>query len=135
MEGQGSSRKIHYEGNFRGAMMILSRALAEPMSFAEAIRAYIITLRTGQGISQEKVAEAVGLTRRGYIMWETGETRDIKLPTVIKALEAVRGWACHLSQLATANETDARELAGAWLRLEPKERQAFTDLLSEEAGR
>lgn len=135
MEGRWSRRKIHYEGNFRGAIMLLSRALEGPMASADAIRSYIITLRTRQDISQEDVADAIGLTRRAYIYWEKKTTRDIKLPIVVKALEAVNGWVGHLGQLATASENEARDLANAWLNLSPKERQAFNDLLSEEAGR
>jgi transcriptional regulator with XRE-family HTH domain len=105
------------------------------MSSAEAVRTYIITLRTRQRISQEVVADAVGLTRRAYIMWETGETKDIKLPILMRALRAVGGWVEHLNQISEASEDEAKAVADAWLELSAVERKALRTMFSSDDGR
>ena len=105
------------------------------MSSADAIRTYVIHLRTQQRISQDSVATAAGLTRRGYIMWETGDIKDIKLPVLLKVLEAVGGWVAHLRNLDNASEEDANALAAAWLKLSPPERENLRTLFDSEDGR
>lgn len=105
------------------------------MATADAIRGYVVTLRRGQKISQDTVAERSGLKRRAYILWETGISTDIKVPVLLNALEAVGGWAPHLYQLIDCTEEQGVELAEAWLELTPDERAAYRRLLTSNNGR
>lgn len=53
----------------------------------DAIRGYVIKIREHVGISQDRLAERIGMPVRTYIAWETGETKDIKAPLLLKALQ------------------------------------------------
>lgn len=105
------------------------------MATADAIRGYVITLRNRQDITQSAVAAASGLQRRAYILWETGESEDIKAPVLLNVLEAVGGWVPHLDQLAGRTIEDGVMLAESWLELTPEERAAYRRLLTSSNGR
>jgi transcriptional regulator with XRE-family HTH domain len=83
---------------------------------ADAIRAYVRTLRRARGLSQPVVAEAIGIGVRTYKGWEMGETKDIKTPHLLRAVREVGG---SLDQLAMiddqATADDGEALARAWL--------------------
>lgn len=89
---------------------------------SDAIRAYIAALRLGQGYSQDVLADAIGMARRTYIAWETGETKDIKAPPIIRAIKFLGGAFGHLAELDNATEEEAGQKARDWLRMTPAER-------------
>lgn len=89
---------------------------------SDALRAYISTLRSVQGYSQDAVADSIGIARRTYIAWETGETKDIKAPLIIRAIKLLGGAFGHLADLDEATEEEAERKAREWLKMTPEER-------------
>lgn len=85
---------------------------------ADAMRAYISVLRKGRGLSQDALAESIGMNPRTYLAWETGKIQDIKAPFLLKAVEVLRGSADHLVRLADDNlgVSEGRDLADAMLK-------------------
>lgn len=59
---------------------------AQVMSYADALRGYLSHLRKENKVSQPVLAEAMGIARNTYIAWETGETKDLKVPLMIRAM-------------------------------------------------
>lgn len=51
---------------------------------SDSIRIYLRDLRMKRGISQEKVADAIGWSSRSFSDWETGKTGDIKARYLIR---------------------------------------------------
>lgn len=96
--------------------------LDSAMAYSDALRGYIVELRTQQGVSQKTLAEAMGIARNTYIAWETGETKDIKTPLVVRAIKYLGGLLDHLALLESAEE-QGRTVAREWLALSPEERQ------------
>lgn len=92
------------------------------VSDSDAIRAYVARLRSGSGLSQEALAETIGMARRTYIEWETGATKDIKAPALIRAIKALGGAFTHLGLLDDATEEKGRQIADEWLHLSPEQR-------------
>lgn len=91
------------------------------VSESDAIRAYVERLRNGRSMSQELLAETIGMARRTYIAWETGETKDIKAPALIRAIKVLGGAFTHLGLLEDAPEEKGRQIADEWLRLSPEQ--------------
>lgn len=85
---------------------------------ADAMRSYITALRKGRGLSQDALAERIGMNPRTYLAWETGKIQDIKAPFLLKAVEVLRGSADHLVRLADdrLGPEDGRDLADAILK-------------------
>lgn len=83
----------------------------------DGLRAYIRLLRQSQRVSQEQLADAIGLSRRAFIYWETGQTDDIKLTPIVKAIAYLRAPIEHVQQLVATEATAAEgeQLAQAWL--------------------
>lgn len=83
----------------------------------DGLRAYIRLLRQAQRVSQEQLADAIGLSRRAFIYWETGQTDDIKLTPIVKAIAYLRAPIAHVQQLVATEATAAEgeQLAQAWL--------------------
>jgi transcriptional regulator with XRE-family HTH domain len=101
--------------------VVMSEACA--MAYAEALRGFISHLRKEQDVSQRALAEAIGVARGTYIAWETGETKDLKVPLMVRALRFFGVPLDHLEGLATVDtEEEGRELADKWLKLSPEER-------------
>jgi DNA-binding XRE family transcriptional regulator len=92
------------------------------MASADALRSYIVALRQGQGYSQDTVADRVGMARRTYIAWETGEIKDIKAPVVIRAIKFLGGAFKHLAELDDVTEEEAAKKARDWLSLTSDQR-------------
>lgn len=91
----------------------------QAMGASDPLRAYIITLRTMQRISQEALAEAAGIARRTYISWEVGETTDLKLATARRIIDSLGGSFAHLDMLGEdATPAQAQQLAERWLALD-----------------
>lgn len=103
--------------------------LESTMAYSDALRGYIIELRTRQGVSQKALAEAMGIARNTYIAWETGETKDIKTPLVVRAIRYLGGLLDHLALLDSA-EDQGRTVAREWLALSPEERQQMARIES-----
>lgn len=100
------------------------------VSEADAIRAYISTLRAGRGMSQDALASQIGMAPRTYKAWETGETKDIKIPRVLRAIRVLGGTFDHLEELDNATEDDAKRLAREWVQLTPEQQEQVTRLRS-----
>ena len=88
---------------------------------------YITTLRQAQNINQDRLAEAMGIARRTYLAWESGETKDIKTPLLIRALRFLGGSFNHLALLDGASEDAARTLAEDWLMRRSGAQQQHSD--------
>lgn len=96
----------------------------------DAVRAYLTTLRTEQGYTQEAVAEAAGLTRLSWVSYETGATKDIRAGTMLTVLRLLRGSFDHLRELAREDATPEDGAALARLRLEEERSGQLQALLS-----
>lgn len=83
----------------------------------DGLRTYIRLLRQSQRVSQEQLADAIGLSRRAFIYWETGQTDDIKLTPIVKAIDYLHAPIEHVQQLVATEATAAEgeQLAQAWL--------------------
>lgn len=90
---------------------------------AAALRAYIAALRSEQHISQDDLAEAIGMPPRTYKAWESGPTEDIKAPFAIRAIKFLGGALEHLADFDRLSPSDAEQLARDWLRLTPDQRR------------
>ena len=81
----------------------------------DPLRAYIKTLRKGRHISQEHLADQVGMGRRTYVAWERGETKTLKSHYAQAMIRTLSGAPEHLDQLDRLSADAARDLAAAWL--------------------
>ena len=108
---------------------------AQTMSYADALRGYISHLREENKVSQKTLAEAMGIARNTYIAWETGETKDLKVPLMIRAMRFFRVPLEHLEELADAETEDqGRQIADTWLKMTP-EQQAQVSRMQTKLGR
>lgn len=83
------------------------------------VQAYIKELRVGRRISQEELADIIGLSRRALIDWESGKTEGIKDAPLFRAIDTLRAGLHHVHYLATHPEItieQAVSLARAWLQ-------------------
>jgi len=86
------------------------------MAYADALRGYITRLREKQGVSQRALAEAMGVARNTYLLWETGDTKDLKTPLVVRALRFLGVPLDQLEQLVGAEtEEEGQQLADSWI--------------------
>lgn len=93
------------------------------MAYADALRGYISHLRERQDVPQWKLAEAMGIARNTYLAWETGETKDLKVPRLVRALRFFGVPLEYLEQLGAAEtEEQGRQLAEEWLNMSPEQR-------------
>lgn len=85
----------------------------EIMSTTKALRAYIVQLRNLRGITQEELADAMGMARRSYLAYERGETEDIKSGPLGLAFRKLRAPFSVLRDLSApmATEETGRRLA------------------------
>lgn len=73
---------------------------------ADAIRSYVETLRDGRGITQNTLANNIGMHWRTYVAWATGNTEDIKAPYLLKAIDILGGSPDHLVRLSRDDATE-----------------------------
>lgn len=92
----------------------MSQATAGAMT-GDAIRGYVIKMREHSKISQDKLADSIGMPQRTYIAWETGETKDIKAPFLLKALQVLGAPFAHLERLVDKRYEDGARLAESWI--------------------
>jgi len=93
------------------------------MAYSEALRGFISHLRKEQKISQKALAEAIGIARGTYIAWETGETKDLKVPLMVRALQFFGVPLERLEAIGEAEtEDEGRQIADDWLKMPPDER-------------
>lgn len=59
-------------------------------SLSDSIRIYLREMRMKRGISQEKVADAIGWSSRSFNDWETGKTGDIKARYLIRLVSLLK---------------------------------------------
>lgn len=108
---------------------------AKTMSYADALRGYLSHLRVEKKVSQRTLAEVMGIARNTYISWETGDTKDLKVPSFIKALRFFEAPLEHLEQLADVEtEEEGRRIADEWLRM-PPDQQAQVARMQAKLGR
>jgi transcriptional regulator with XRE-family HTH domain len=50
----------------------------------------IKALREARGMSQQEIADVVGVSKSAVSQWELGQSKDIKLRTFLALLEALR---------------------------------------------
>lgn len=77
----------------------------------DALRGFVIRLRDGRGVSQDKLADAIGMPRRTYIAWETGEIKDLKAPPLLKILQELGVPSLWLERLVDKRYEDGARLA------------------------
>ena len=99
-------------------MLLMRRAVSD----SDVLRAYIVTLRTEQHIGQKEVASAIPMPLRTYQAWENSQTKDIKLPRAVRAIQYLGGLLDHLGDLKS--EEDARRIAREWAHLSQEQREA-----------
>lgn len=71
------------------------------MDSALGIRLYLIALRKGRKISQEKLAMAVGVSRPTIREWESGRTEEMKGSMLLRAMAFLGASRVHMSQIIT----------------------------------
>ena len=81
---------------------------SESSSSAEALGAHIRQLRTGQGLSQEMLAEKLDVSRQAVAKWERGTS----LPTTANLLALSRIFGCSVSELTVTPQKSEQEPAG-----------------------
>lgn len=109
----------------------------------ESIRGYVRTLRQKRGVSQPKLAVAIGMALRTYKDWETGNTKSIDALYLIKIVRQLRGNLGILGGLADdgASYDDGAALAeddditqaelSALDRLNPAQRRLILELIAQ----
>lgn len=83
----------------------------------DAVAAYLREIRRGRGLTQEGLAEAVGVSKRTIERVERNEG-DVTVPTFTRMIVTMHASAEDVTYLATEDVTqeEARDLAQAWLR-------------------
>lgn len=87
----------------------------------EAVRGYLRELRLGRAVSQDQLADAIGLSRKALIDWEMGRTEDIKTGVMLRAIRYLRGAVEDLGNLIDASIDEG--IALAQRRLKQKDAQ------------
>jgi len=95
-------------------------------ALTDPLRAYVITLRKLAKLDQDEVASLIGVGYRTYMAWETGETKDIKLPVIRKLINVLGGAFQHLEHIDALTAEDAARLAENWHKLSADERESAT---------
>jgi transcriptional regulator with XRE-family HTH domain len=96
---------------------LVARAMVDPL------RAYVRELRSLAGLTQQEVADRLGLTRRAYVLWETARTNDIKLGHARALIRLLGGSMQHLDMLDEMSADEARNLAIEWAKLSAPDRE------------
>jgi transcriptional regulator with XRE-family HTH domain len=52
----------------------------------QALRAYLREIRVQKGVSQEELADAIGVSRQQLMRWETGKTAALRGDALLRAL-------------------------------------------------
>jgi transcriptional regulator with XRE-family HTH domain len=83
----------------------------------DGMRAYLREVRIQRGVSQRALAEAMGLSLRALIDWESGKTDDLKSTSLFRAASFLRASLDDIRTLieAGADEAAGRQRATAWL--------------------
>lgn len=106
--------------------------MAESMA---GVRGYLRELRKSVGVSQEALAEHIGLSRRALIEWEMGRTATLKSAQLFRAVAYLKAPIDEVLELFSKpdlTEEEGKEIAS---RLTPDERQeafAAADALTDE---
>jgi transcriptional regulator with XRE-family HTH domain len=90
---------------------------------ADAVRAYVAELRDGRGFTQEEFARAIGMPKRTYQAWETGETEELKTSFLLRAIRVLHGSFQFLGLLENASAEEGERLARSWLALTSEQQQ------------
>jgi transcriptional regulator with XRE-family HTH domain len=88
------------------------------MESMDALRAYIREIRIGRKVTQDELAEAMGLSRRTLIDWEMGRTEEVKSVPLFRAISYLGASAgdVHYLALAGSNAEEGRKMAQARLQ-------------------
>jgi transcriptional regulator with XRE-family HTH domain len=97
--------------------------MTEAAMFASPLRAYVVTLRKGRGITQEDIARRIGMKVRTYVAWERGTTQSIKEHFARALITALDGSQEHRDLLDTMSIEEAQNLAREWLSLSEEQRR------------
>lgn len=83
----------------------------------DAVAVYLREIRRGRGLTQEALAEAVGVSKRTIERVERNEG-DITVPTFTRMIVTIHASPDDVTYLATANVTpeEGRDLAQSWLQ-------------------
>lgn len=83
----------------------------------DAVAVYLREIRRGRGLTQEALAEAVGVSKRTIERVERNEG-DVTVPTFTRMIVTMHASPEDVTYLATTDSTqeEARDLAQAWLR-------------------
>lgn len=104
--------------------------MTEGAMFADPLRAYVITLRKGQRITQAALAKKIGMGERTYVSWERGTTKSIKDQFARALITAVGGSLEHQSLLDQMSPEEGQQLAREWLATSAEDRQAAQESAS-----
>ena len=83
----------------------------------DGMRAYLRELRVQRGVSQRALAEAMGLSLRALIDWESGKTDDLKSTYLFRVVAFLGASLDDIRTLveAGAGEDEGRQRAMTWL--------------------
>lgn len=103
---------------------------------ADALRGYITTLRNGRNFTQQQLADAIRMAKRTYISWETGHTKDIKTPYLLRALKVLNGSVDQVAELVdSSTKADGEGLAKDWLAQNPQILRLAEEVVRHEPSR
>jgi DNA-binding XRE family transcriptional regulator len=88
-----------------------------PNAQMDGVRAYLRLMRQGRGVSQQKLANAIGLSRRALIDWEVGRSDEIKTGPLMRAVDFLG-----------ASLNDIQEMVSERADTEEGRRRAFATL-------
>lgn len=83
------------------------------------IQAYLRAIRIGRSISQEHLAESIGMSRRALIDWEQGKTEGMRDARLFQIIDMLQAAVHHVYYLGTHPEVSAEQataMAEAWLK-------------------
>lgn len=84
------------------------------VSAVDAVRVYIRVMREGRGLTQEDLGDAIGLSRRAIVEFESGRTDEMKTGPLFRALRVLGASTQHIARLIfepDLSEEDARHFA------------------------
>lgn len=100
---------------------------------SDALRSYIRTLRQERKVSQGALAERIGVAPRTYKAWETGGTKDIKAPFLVRAIRYLRGSFDQVAEISdNATSEEGAQMALDWLKQDKQPAANNADLTSDE---
>lgn len=127
------SRKSPYTENRNGVMLYVKEVcmmtLGAVKMSADGLRAYLRTLRIGQGVTQEVLAKQMRIAPRTLVDYELGATAEMKTSPYHRAVSFLHGSIKHIQDIIDRDlgAEDGRAIAQEWIDAKRAEAKAMTD--------